>query len=161
MKSRRGITLGILAVVLAFAFVGSLAFADTFDQSMKLTFGQPIAIPGQVLPAGTYWFVRAPGTNQPNILQVFDGDRKNVIATINTGAEQIVKASGHITLTLADLSPKQPQALLSIVYPGRTDGHSFELSYSDQVQRQLSEFPKVTMKVGEKGVVEVETTAGM
>ena len=97
---------------------------------------------------------------EPNVLQVFDGDRKTVIATLNTGTDQIIKPSGHITLTFADRSPK-PQALLSVVYPGRTDGHLFEITYSDQERRQFSEFPKVTMRVSEKGEVEVETSAGM
>ena len=29
------------------------------NQATKLTFNQPVEIPGHVLPAGTYWFVVA------------------------------------------------------------------------------------------------------
>jgi hypothetical protein len=160
MNSRRGIMIAVFSLVLAFAFAGSVAFADEFDQAMKLTFGQPVAIPGQVLQPGTYWFVVAGHGTAPNVLQVLDADRKGVIATLNTGTDEIVKASGHITVTMADRSPK-PQALLSVVYPGRTDGHLFEIVYSDQERKQFSEYPKITMRVSDKGEMEVETTAGM
>ena len=49
----------IAVIVSLFAFGAILAprmNADTRDQLTKVTFSQPIEIPGQVLPAGTYWF---------------------------------------------------------------------------------------------------------
>lgn len=158
MNSRRALTIAVFSAVLVAAIAGSLVFADEFDQAMKLTFGQSIAIPGQVLPSGTYWFVLAGHGSDPNTMQVFDEDRKNVLATLHTGNVQTVKPSGRIILTLADRSPHQPQALINIVYPGRAEGHQFELVYSDQERKQLSEFPKVTMKVGENGAMEKVTS---
>ena|ERR1700722_17690160 len=161
MNSKRGILVATFSIILALAFACSLAMADEFDQAMKLTFDQPVAIPGRVLQPGAYWFVIPDHGNSQNTLQVLDGDRKKVIATLNTGTEQVVKPSGHIQLSMADRSPK-PQALLSLTYPGHQEGHLFELTYSDQERKQFSEFPKVTMKVGEKGEIQrEESNAGM
>ena len=162
MNSPKGVLAATFSILLALAFACSLPLkADEFDEAMKLTFSQPVAIPGQVLQPGTYWFVRPAHGYEANVLQVFDSDRKNVVATLNTGTEQIVKPSGHITITMADRSPK-PEALLSLTYPGREEGHMFEISYSGQERKQISEFPKITMKVSEKGEIQrEESNSGM
>jgi hypothetical protein len=54
---------------------------------------------------------------------------------------------------MADRSPKPP-SLLGLVYSGRTEGHAFDLIYSDQEKKQFSEYPTITMKVNEKGETE-------
>lgn len=148
----------VLAVFLALSVTAVITHADEFDQAIKLTFNQPISIPDHTLPAGTYWFALANhGAGAQNVLQVFDGDRKNVIATMIVGTDQVAKSSGHIQLTLADRSP-EPQALLTLTYPGRIDGHTFEVSYSSQQRAALSEYPTIRMKVGENGVIAAEET---
>jgi hypothetical protein len=43
-------------VLTAVLFGAVAAHADATDQSTKLTFSQPVQIPGQVSPAGTYLF---------------------------------------------------------------------------------------------------------
>jgi hypothetical protein len=157
--NRRNAVITVLAVFLALSVTAAITHADEFDQAIKLTFSQPISIPDHVLPAGTYWFVLADhGANGgENVMQVFDGDRKSVIATMIVGADQAAKLSGHIQMTLADRTP-QPEALLTLTYPGRTEGHTFEVTYSKQERSALSEYPKVMMKVGENGVIEAEET---
>jgi hypothetical protein len=163
MKTRKGILITIFSAVFAFALVGSLALADEFDEAMKLTFGQPVAIPNQVLPPGTYWIVRVDhGDKLPNVLNVYNANRDKVLATLETQPDQIMKASGKVIITFADRSPNQPPMLLDVIYPGRTNGHSFEIVYSEQQKKQLSEFPKITMKVGDKGDMErVQDNAGL
>jgi hypothetical protein len=42
--------------LLAFLVVLPAARADQSNQDTKVTFSQPVQIPGRVLPAGTYWF---------------------------------------------------------------------------------------------------------
>jgi hypothetical protein len=45
----------IIGLIIAFAaFFELTAHADELDQTTILTFSQPVEIPGQVLPAGTY-----------------------------------------------------------------------------------------------------------
>lgn len=148
----------VLAVFLALSVTAVITHADEFDQAIKLTFSQPISIPDHVLPAGTYWFVLPNhGAGTENVIQVFDGDRKDVIATLNVGSDQVAKPSGHIQMTLADRSPK-PQALLTLTYPGRMEGHTFAVSYSSQQRAALSEYPTIRMKVDQNGVIAAEET---
>lgn len=159
MKSKKRLMVGIFSAVLALVFIGSAVRADEFDEAMKLTFRQPVQVPGQVLPAGSYWFVRVGHGAETNVLTVYDSDRTKTITTLNTGTMEVVKPSGYVTVKMADRSPKPP-SLLGVVYPGRAEGHAFDLMYSDQEKRQLSEYPTITMKVNEKGEMErTETSA--
>jgi len=154
MNLRKSALLVMLSLFLALSVTATIAQADEFDQAMKLTFSQPIAIPGQVLPAGTYWFMLPNhGNIAENVIQVLDSERKNVIATLTVASNEISKPSGSVIITLADRSPK-PQALLNLTYPGREIGRTFEVSYSKQEQSAMSEYPKVTLKVGENGAMQ-------
>jgi hypothetical protein len=102
------------------------------------------------------------GDKLPNVLNVYNANRDKVLATLETQPDQIMKASGKVIITFADRSPNQPPMLLDVIYPGRTNGHSFEIVYSEQQKKQLSEFPKITMKVGDKGDMErVQDNAGL
>jgi hypothetical protein len=154
MNLRKYTMLVMLSLLLVLSVTATIAYADEFDQAMKLTFGQPIAIPGQVLPAGTYWFMLPNhGEIADNVIQVFDSERKSVIATLNVANNEVAKPSGDVIITLADRSPK-PQALLNLTYPGRDIGHTFEVSYSKQEQSAMAEYPKIRLKVGENGVMQ-------
>ena len=68
------------------------------------------------------------------------------------------KLSGHIQITFADRTP-QPQALLTLTYRDELHGHTFEVTYSKQERSAFSEYPKITMKVGENGVIEAEESS--
>jgi hypothetical protein len=156
MSARKTIGIVMLSLFLAL-FVGTAAtHADEMDQAIKLTFSQPIAIPDQVLPAGTYWFMVAGHGEVQNVIQIFDADKRNVIASLTVIDHKVQEPSGHVMLTLADRSPK-PLALVNMTYPGRINGHNFDVSYSKREQAAFSEYPKIMMKVGENGVIETVT----
>jgi hypothetical protein len=156
MRSFKGISFFILSLFLVFSIATAVAHADEMDQAMKLTFSQPTQIPNQVLPAGTYWFMLAAHGDVQNVIQIFDADRRNVIASVAVIDHELAQPSAHLVLTLADRSPR-PMALLNLTYPGRVNGHSFDVSYSKREQSSLSEYPKITMKVDENGVIEMVT----
>ncbi len=156
MSPRKTISFIMLSLFLAL-FIGTVrAHADEMDQAIKLTFSQPIAIPDQILPAGTYWFMVAGHGEVQNVIQIYDGDRRNVIASLTVIDHKVQEPSGHVMLTLADRSPK-PLALVNLTYPGRVNGHTFDVSYSKREQASFSEYPKIMMKVGENGVIETVT----
>src|SRR4051812_21736581 len=85
-KSKLTRRVGMAALLLAFAFAGAVAHASEIDRATRLTFGQAVEIPGQTLPAGTYWFVRAGHGDFPNVnvITVYNEDRTDVVATVNT-----------------------------------------------------------------------------
>ena len=69
------------AIIASVLFFEVAAHADEWDLSTKLTFSQPIQIPGKVLPAGTYLFKLA-DTNDRHTVQVFSSDRTVLNATL-------------------------------------------------------------------------------
>src|SRR5438270_14005428 len=71
-----------VGMIVAFTmFVELAAHADEGDQATEISFSQPIQIPGQVLPAGTYLFKLA-DSNDLNVVQIFNSDRTHIYATL-------------------------------------------------------------------------------
>ena len=68
-----------LGLLLASVFILPAARADEWDQASKLTFNQPVQIPGRVLPAGTYWFILVDSLSDRNIVQIFNSDRSTLL----------------------------------------------------------------------------------
>ena len=74
-----------VALLIAFAIASILflevaARADEADQSIKITFNQPIEIPGQILPAGTYLFKLA-DPNDLDVVRIFNSQGTRLYAT--------------------------------------------------------------------------------
>ena len=138
-------------LLLAVAFVFSMAKADVDNQATEITFQQPVRVPGQVLSPGTYWFtvLDSGATPSLNRIQIKNADGTKVIAqldTANAGPAQEGQTvrekgatwpSGKVILTFAEGSKGEPISLVSWFYPGRTDGHRFV--YSGREQKQIDE----------------------
>ena len=123
-------------VLTAVVFGAVAAYADETDQSTKLTFSQPVQIPGQVLPAGTYLF-KLPDLNDLNLVQIFNPDGIHIYATLQTVPTERRKPAGNTTIVLANPEDGGPAALLEWFYPGHSDGHEFV--YSGQEERVLAQ----------------------
>jgi hypothetical protein len=130
MNTRKAI--GILGLLLAFAIILPVAYAAETDQATKLTFNQSIQIPGRVLPAGTYWFILADSTSDRNIVRIFNSDRSTLYATVLTINAQRPEPTDHTALTFAERESMPSNALVTWFYPGRTTGHEFVYSKSEQ-----------------------------
>ena len=70
-----------LALLFA-AAVSSKARADEWDHATKLTFSEPVEIPGRFLDAGTYWFTLADSQSDRNIVQIWNADRTELVTTV-------------------------------------------------------------------------------
>jgi len=119
---------GYIAVGLIIAFTlffELAAHADEFDQATTITFSQPIQIPGQVLPAGTYLFKLADSNSNQNIVQVFNTDRTVLYATLQTIATERQEPTGDTAVTLAEPESGGPNVLVKWFYPGRETGNEF------------------------------------
>lgn len=135
MKINKGyIALGL---IIAFTLFFELAaHADEFDQATTLTFSEPIQIPGQMLPAGTYLFRLVDANSGENLVQVFNSDRTVLYATLQTVPTERVEPTGHTTITLAEQGSGKPDVLLKWFYPGNLTGHEFV--YSGQKEKELA-----------------------
>lgn len=133
----------VIAFVLTAVLFAEVALhADEWDQPTTLTFHEPIQIPGQGLPAGTYQFKLA-GPNDLNLVRIFNADGTRVYATLQTVATDRRKPTGDTVLVVAEQGAGRPPALLKWFYPGSTTGNQFV--YSNQEEQQLAQDRQQTM----------------
>jgi hypothetical protein len=140
-----------VALLIAFAIASVLflevaARADETDQSIKITFNQPIEIPGKVLPAGTYLFKLA-DPNDLNVVRIFNSQGTRLYATLQTITAERAMPTGDAVVVLADPSQGRPETLVKWFYPGNTSGH--ELVYPKQEEQQLAQARQQTIVVNE------------
>jgi hypothetical protein len=132
---------GVLALALI-AFVPH-ARADERNQASQLTFNQPVELPeNHVLPAGTYWFVAPDDVNSGQSVEIYNADRTQLLATVETITTQRSDISDDTQLTFGRVS-NRPLMLISWFYPGRLLGHEFV--YSPQQESLLSEGSQITV----------------
>jgi hypothetical protein len=126
----------IFCCVLSCAVFLPAARADQWDQMTKMTFTQPIEIPGRVLPVGSYWFVLLPSNSDRNVVQVFSEDRAHLYATLETIPVDRQQVKDKTEIKLAERPYDRPEALLEWYYPGVLTGHEF--LYSRKQESQLA-----------------------
>jgi hypothetical protein len=139
--NKRYIAVGL---IIAFSlFFGLAAHADESDQATTITFSEPIQIPGQVLPAGTYLFKLASGDDL-NVVQIFNADRTVLYATVQTVTTERPEPTDHTVIALAEQGAGQPDLLVKWFYPGRETGNEFV--YSDQKEKELGRDEQQTIE---------------
>ena len=140
-----------VALLIAFAIASVLflevaAHADEMDQSIKITFSQPIQIPGQILSAGTYLFKLA-DPNDLDVVYVFNAEGTRLYASLDTITAERRQPTGDTVVVLAEQPDGRPETLVKWFYPGNTSGH--ELVYSKQEEQQLAQDRQQTIKAKE------------
>ncbi len=137
---------GYIAVGLIIAFTlffELAAHADESDQATTITFSEPIQIPGQVLPAGSYLFKLANSDSAQNIVQVFNADRTVLYATLQTIETERQEPTDHTAVTLAEPESGGPNVLVKWFYPGRETGNEF--LYPKQQEKELTQDKQETI----------------
>jgi hypothetical protein len=137
--------IAIAALVLAAGVTTGTVQADEADQAIRVTFSGPVQIPGQVLPAGTYWFAVIDDRN-PNVVQILSADRSKSYGILNTISRERSVEVSNATFTLAKRRGTEPEALVAWFYPGHTIGHEFV--YPKPVEQELSRAPRDTQVSG-------------
>jgi len=103
----------------------SAMMADEWDKATKLTFSEPVEVPGQVLPAGTYWFTLADSESDRNIVQIWNADRTRLVTTILAIPDYRLQPRGRTVIHFEERPSDQPEAIHSWFYPGNNFGQEF------------------------------------
>jgi hypothetical protein len=114
-----------------------VAQASEGTHATKVTFSQPVEIPGQVLPAGTYWFEVTGDPFSPDFVRISSEDRKKIYATQLTNASERSRPARGTLFIFADQDSSQPEALLQWFFPGEKTGREFR--YPSQEQKELAQ----------------------
>jgi hypothetical protein len=99
--------------------------ADQWDKATKLTFSEPIEVPGQVLSAGTYWFTLADSESDRNIVQIWNADRTRLVATVLAIPDYRMQPAGRTIIHFEERPSGSPEAIHSWFYPGDNFGQEF------------------------------------
>lgn len=125
MKIARMI-LTIFTVTLLMVTFAAGARADTaFSKRTVVTFNQPVEIPGQVLPSGTYTIELYESFGNRHIVRVYNADRSKLIATVLAIPNQRLTTTGDNVMKFAERPGNSPDALKAWFYPDENFGQEF------------------------------------
>jgi hypothetical protein len=141
----------IAGFIIAFTLIFELAaHADEGNQLTKISFSEAVQVPGRVLPAGNYEFVLASSDSNRNLVQIFNADGTELLATVQTIPTERAGEADGTSITLAQRPDGKPDAVLTWFYPGMDTGHEFV--YSKPEETELTQDAKQTF-VGDHGMM--------
>jgi hypothetical protein len=156
MKEKNALSLVLGLIVLA-GLMAIQAQAQTFNKRTTVTFSEPVEVPGQVLPAGTYTFTILNSYGMRNIVQIWNKDKTNLITTILAIPNYRLEPSEDTVIEFRERPANQPQALKAWFYPGH--GYGIEFVYPKQEAIQIAEATNeaVPAEVGELTLSTIRT----
>ena len=131
MSVLRTVTTAVFSLALMGAVFSPAAKADEWNNKTVMTFSGPVEIPGVhlkgwgVLPAGTYVFKLLDSPSDRHIVQIFNEDETQCIATILAIPNYRLRATGKTVVTFRERPAGEPEALRAWFYPGRNWGEEF------------------------------------
>jgi len=130
------------------------AHADEWDHSTTITFNQPVQIPGQVLPVGTYYFKLVDNDSDRNIVQIFNSDQTHLYATLETATTEREETTDDTAVTLAEQGAGRPDALVKWFYPGEATGIQF--LYPGHTEKELAKDRQQTIVANQQPITDSE-----
>ena len=128
MKTLRGavvVLCTVLVILLLGATVAPGARADQWDKKTIVTFSEAVEIPGQILPAGTYVFRLADSPSSRHIVQIWNADENQVLATIMTIPNTRLETPDETIFEFDERPSDSPMAVKVWFYPGNSTGEEF------------------------------------
>jgi len=115
----------LLALTLLGATVLPSARADEWNKKTIVTFSQAVEVPGQILPAGTYTFQLLDSPSDRHIVQIFNADGSQIVATILAINNYRLQPTGDTVMKFSERPGDAPEALRAWFYPGNSFGQEF------------------------------------
>jgi hypothetical protein len=121
VQALRATCVAALFVVL----MSSNSWADPWNKKTVITINNSMQIPGAVLHPGKYVFKLADSPSNRHIVQVFNEDESNIIATVLAIPNHRLKPTGDSEFGFWEAPANNPQPLRSWFYPGDNFGQEF------------------------------------
>jgi hypothetical protein len=131
MSVLKTVTTTVFCLALVGATFSPAAKADEWNRKTVITFSGPVEIPGvhlkgwAVLPAGTYVFKILGSMSDRHIVQIFNEDQTQVLATILAIPNYRLQSTDQTVVTFRERPAGEPEALRAWFYPGRNWGEEF------------------------------------
>lgn len=107
--SKKSIWIGMALALLGVVATSGTARADDWNKKTVITFSQPVEIPGHVLPAGTYTFKLADSLSDRHIVQIFNADGSDIIATFIAISDYRLKPTGETVIRFKEVPAGSPK----------------------------------------------------
>lgn len=147
MKSNKVQAIMFCLVVLSAVLVPTNAKADSWNKATKLTFNEPVEVPGMALEAGTYWFQLADSSSNRNIVQIWNADRTQLIKTILAIPDYRLHPTGDTVIKFDERPIGSPEAIQAWFYPGDNFGQEFVYPKARATQlAQETQHPVLSMR---------------
>jgi hypothetical protein len=106
-------------------FFSSLASADQRNKKTVLTFSQSVQLPGVSLPPGTYVFKVPDFFNYRHVVQVFNAEETELLATIIANSSERQFGTDRTALRFGEGVRDLPDPLQTWFYPQHKTGVEF------------------------------------
>ncbi len=125
MKIARTILTIFAAAFVMFMFAAGAQADTAFSKRTVVTFSQPVEIPGQVLPSGTYTIELYESFGNRHIVRIYNADRSQLIATVLAIPNRRLTPTEDNVLKFSERPGNAPDALKAWFYPGDNSGQEF------------------------------------
>jgi hypothetical protein len=116
----------VLAACFAVSFLAIGARADDWNKKTTITFNQPVDLSGVTLPSGTYVFKVLDLGGIRNIVQVFNAEENQIIATMRAIPHLHITTPEKAHIGFAERRSGAPVAIHDWFFPGFDSGLEFE-----------------------------------
>jgi hypothetical protein len=160
MKTAKTV-LVVAALSLLGAMFASSVRADEWNKKTVMTFNQPVEIPGQILPAGTYTFRLLESPSDRHIVQIFNADGTRLIATVLAINDYRLQPTGRTVVKFTERAGDAPDALKAWLYPGDNFGQEFvypkprAIELAQEVKEPVAALPADTTDLNTVAIVAV------
>jgi hypothetical protein len=134
MRILKTMLAALSASLLVLAFAASAGADTEFNKRTTVIFTQPVEIPGQVLPSGTYTIELFESLGNRHIVRIYNKDRSKLIATVLAIPNRRLKPTGENVMKFAERPGNAPDALKAWFYPGDNFGQEFVYPKARAVQ---------------------------
>ena len=131
----------VAAVALCLSLAPAVAFGQ-WSERTKLTFSDPVMVPGATLQPGTYIFQLMDPGSAGDIIEIRKEDGTLVTTTMTVPAKR-QDAKGDTVLKFNPTEEGAPPALAGWFYPGTVYGHQFV--YPDEQARKIAQRTKTVV----------------
>jgi hypothetical protein len=128
MRTLRRVALAIGTLLLC-ATLAPSGRADEWNKKTIVTFSDAVEVPGQVLSAGTYVFKLVDNSSNRHIVQIWNADEDQILATIIAIPSTRFETPDGPIFEFEERSGDSPMALKYWYYPGDSTGQEFAYSY--------------------------------
>ncbi|MBI4266573.1 MAG: hypothetical protein HY657_19565 [Acidobacteria bacterium] len=125
MSIRKSIVTACAAVAAGLVMAGSIQALEPVSQINHLTFSQAVALPGVVLPPGTYTFQAGPDGRSPELVIVRTRDGKGLFLGLTRQVSRPAGMPSSRTVTFGEAAAGEPTPIAAWFLVGSSTGHQF------------------------------------